>query len=92
MFVMAGYSDQQSGGWLLAEMEANIRHCTGEKARKITKVQSRYPEWWLALVDHIGYGLDDFDREMFREKVSIDHSWAKIIVIDPHDQRRWFEV
>lgn len=91
-FVMAGCSDQQSGGWLLAEMETNIRHCASEKARKIAKVQSRYPEWWLALVDHIGYSLDDFDREMFREQVSIDHSWGKIILIDPRDYRRWFEV
>lgn len=92
MFIMAGCSDDESGGWLLAEMEANIRHCTSEKARKIAKVQSKYPVWGLALVDHIGYGLDDFDREMFRDQVSIEHTWDKIILIDPRDFRRWFEI
>jgi hypothetical protein len=92
VFVMSGCSDRQSGGWLLAEMQTNIRHCATEKTRKIAKVQSKYPEWWLALVDHIGYGLDDFDREMFRQQVSVEHSWDKIILIDPSDHRRWFEI
>jgi len=92
MFVMAGCSDQESGGWLLAEMETNIRYCASEKARKIAKIQSKYPEWWLALVDHIGHGLDEFDREMFRDQVSIEHTWDRIILIDPRDHSRWFEI
>lgn len=71
MFVMAGCSDQESGGWLLSEMESNINYCASEKSRKIQKVRSKYTQWWLALVDHIGFGLDDFDREMFRDQVSI---------------------
>lgn len=92
MFVLSGCTDEESGGWLLGEMETNIRYCANEKARKISKVQSKYPQWWLALVDHIGYGLDDFDREMFRDQVSIVHTWDKIILIDPRDHRRWFEI
>lgn len=92
MFAMAGCSDQESGGWLLAEMETNIRHCASEKSRKIEKVKSKYPEWWLALVDHIGYGLDDIDREMFRDQVSVVHSWDRIVIIDPKDHTRWFEI
>lgn len=92
MFVMAGCSDEESGGWILSEMETNIRHCASEKTRKIAKVQAKYPQWWLALVDHIGYGLDDFDREQFRNEVSIQHSWDKILIIDPRDHTRWFEI
>jgi hypothetical protein len=90
--VMAGCSDEESGGWLLSEMETNIRYCVSEKARKIAKVRPKYSTWWLALVDHIGYALDDFDREMFREQVSIQHSWDKIILIDPRDHTRGFEI
>ncbi|WP_048441060.1 hypothetical protein [Caenimonas sp. SL110] len=92
MFVMAGCSDEESGGWVLAEMETNIRYCASEKARKIAKVRPNYSTWWLALVDHIGYALDDFDQEMFREQVSIQHSWDKIILIDPRDHTRAFEI
>ena len=92
MYVLAGCADEDSGGWLLAEMETNIRYCASEKERKISKVRPRYSEWWLALVDHIGHGLDDFDREMFKDQVSITHTWDKILVIDPRDHSRWFEI
>jgi hypothetical protein len=92
IFVIGGYSDQDSGGWVLSEMENNIRHCAAEKSRKIEKFRHKYGEWWLGLVDHIGYGLDDFDREMFRAQVSIEHDWDKIILINPTDPTRSFEI
>lgn len=92
MFVLGGYSDQQSGGWLLAEMGRSINLCASEKSRKIQKVRSKYAQWWLALVDQIGYSLDDFDRETFRDQVSIHHDWDKIILIDPGNPLRWFEI
>lgn len=92
IFLMGGCSDNESGGWLLAEMETNIRHCANEKSRKIAGVRAKYGEWWLALVDYIGYSLDEFDREMFRDQVSIQHDWDKILIIDPRDHTRWFEI
>ena len=92
MFLLGGCSDEESGGWLLSEMEVNIRHCASEKSRKIAKVKAKYEQWWLALVDHIGYGLDDFDRQMFRDQVCIEHDWDKIVIIDPNDHTRWFEI
>ena len=92
MFVMSGCVDQDSGGWLLAIMETNIHYCSSEKARKIAKVRPKYPTWWLALVDHIGFGLDDFDRELFRDQITIEHPWDRIILIDPRDPKRWFEI
>ncbi len=91
-YVMAGRSDRESGGWLIAEIEKNLRICISEKTAKIAKVRSKYPEWWLVLVDHIGYGLDDFDRTQFQDQVSILHDWKKIILLDPHDHARAFEI
>jgi hypothetical protein len=92
MFLLGGCSDNESGGWLLPEMERNIRHCVSEKSRKIAGLRSKYSQWWLALVDHIGYGLDDFDREMFRDQVSIESDWDRIFIIDPRDSTRYFEI
>jgi len=91
-FILAGCSDQDSGGWLLAEMSKNISHCASEKSRKIAAVRPKYQCWWLALVDHIGYGLDKFDRDQFQSQISIEHDWDKIIIIDPRDHTRWFEI
>lgn len=92
MFVMAGCSDEESGGWLLSQMQINIEHCIDEKSDKISKVKGRYPEWWLVLSDHIGYGLNDFERDIFRDQVSVVHNWDRIVLIDPRDHTRWFQI
>lgn len=92
MFVMGACSDNDEGGWLFCEMETNIRHCANEKSRKIAKVRPKYGQWWLALVDHIGYGSPSSYREMFRDQVSIVHGWDKIILINPLDHTQWFEI
>ncbi len=90
-YIPIGYNDQDSGGSLLEKLEKNIAYCANEKWQKIQNVKSRYPVWWLALVDHIGFGLDDFVIELFRERVSIDHEWDKILLIDPRDVSRYLE-
>lgn len=92
LFVMGGCSDQESGGWVLSEMKKNIVYCATEKEEKIEKVRSKYQTWWLALVDHIGYGLDDFDREQFKTSVCVQHSWEKILIVNPLDCRQWLEI
>ncbi|TCS35685.1 hypothetical protein [Reinekea marinisedimentorum] len=82
-FLMGGDNDQDSGGSLLGEMERNIRLCSEEKTEKTRPHRHKYKVWWLALVDHIGYGLDGIDRELFHSQVIIKHEWDKLIVIPP---------
>lgn len=88
----AGHSDEQSGGFLIGEIESNLRHCIVEKTAKVAAYRSRYPEWWLVLPDHIGFGLDDFDQELFRSQVELSHTFDKIVLLDPRDARRSFEI
>ena len=61
-FLMAGYSDQDSGGWVLSELERNILLCSEEKLGKVEKYRKNYSVWWLALVDHIGHGIGEDER------------------------------
>src|ERR1035437_2800358 len=63
-FVPGGCSDDDSGGSVFEETQKNARLCIEEKTLKIARVRAKYPEWWLILVDRIGYGVDDCDREM----------------------------
>lgn len=92
-FVPAGHSDSESGGFLLNEIEKNLTLCITEKMGKIASVRSKYAEWWLVLADHIGYGLDGFERQLFRQTVSISpHTFHKIFLLDPRDPKRFFEV
>ena len=91
-YLLAGCRDQDSGGWLLAEMERNLNICISEKTTKVARVWKKYPEWWLVLVDYVGPGLDEFDRAMFRDQVRVDHDWDRVIVIDPANPERSFEI
>jgi hypothetical protein len=91
-FVVGGYTDDQSGGWLLSEMEENLRICINEKTHKVSSVRSKYPEWWLVLVDHITYGLSSNDQDMFREQISIVHGWDKVIVVSASNHTHAFEI
>lgn len=91
-FVLGGYSDRRSGGWVIGETQKNLRLCIEEKTLKIARVRHKYPEWWLILVDRIGYGVDDCDRNLYREHLAISHSWGKVILLNPIDYRSAFEI
>lgn len=91
-FVLGGCVDRDSGGWVLPELERNLRICVDEKSRKVSRVRTKYPEWWLLLVDHIGHGLSKLDREQFREQLQMVHDWNKIILVDPLNTNRAIEV
>ena len=89
-FQMGGNSDEQSGGLVVSEMLENIYHCAQEKLDKIGRYQSKYPEWWLVLTDHIGFGLDAYDEGQLLELVKRPAGWDRIIVVSPHHPNRWF--
>lgn len=92
-FVFASASDRDSSGWLLDMMQANLQLCIDEKWAKTAKARARYGPWWLVLVDMIGWGLNELDQEMFHDAVQLERrGWDKIILIDPRDPSRFFEV
>ncbi|WP_149088393.1 hypothetical protein [Pseudomonas prosekii] len=92
-FVFASASDRDSTGWLLDMMQTNLQLCIDEKSKKIDKIRTSYQTWWLVLVDMIGWGLSDFDQELFKDSVLINKGgWHKVILIDPRDPGRYFEI
>jgi hypothetical protein len=92
MFVLGGHTDLNSGGMLVGLMRENINHCAIEKDRKVAPVRSKYKEWWLILVDHIGFGLDEDEKDMVKAAMSTLHGWKKIRIIDPGDPSRFFDL
>jgi len=93
-FVLGASSDNNSGGWVMAEVEKNLRLCIAEKEKKIAPYRQRYDEWWLVLADHIDCSMDKEDRVVFRTQVmpTIPHDFARIVFLDPRDNGRAFEV
>lgn len=84
-FVMGGVSDSDSGGWVIPELERNLKICIDHKTKKISGIRAKYPEWWLVLIDHINYGIE--------EALHVPpHNWDKIVLISPLDHTQAFEV
>jgi hypothetical protein len=92
MFVPGGSVDLNSGGFILAEIRENLSICIDEKSKKVAKVRHRYPEWWLLLLDYIGYGLDDDDCQKLRNLFELDGEWDKIILVNPLNIAGSFEL
>jgi len=91
-FICSGQDDLDAGGFTLSEMKNNIDYCIQEKSEKIRKYKHNYEYWWLALVDHISRGLNDHDIAMLREGIRLPPDWDKLIVINPRDIGRSFEL
>jgi len=93
LLVLGSWSDHDSGGFVISDIAHNLRICMAEKSLKISKIVSRYPEWWLALDDRIGYGdLDEDDRNELQRLVRRDHPWSKIILVNPLRPSNGFEM
>lgn len=83
-FVVGGCVDDEAGGWLIPDLKFNVNICVAEKDRKISKFRLKYQEWWLLLIDHVGYGV--------RENFSVPHDWAKVVLVNPLNPLSAYEV
>lgn len=83
-FHLRSFCDQDCSGYTVILLEKNIQLCIDEKTDKIKKARSRYPEWWLILVDQIGYGE--------RESITVSHNWNKVIVLNPLNPTDGYEL
>lgn len=90
LFVLGGFVDRDASGWLLHELRRNIAHCLEEKSRKTAPYRHKYPEWWLLLIDQIGYALSDYEREIFRQDLPSIQGWDRVVLISPLDHTRAF--
>jgi len=85
LFVLGGYGDHDAGGSLMPKFDRNIRLCLELKTKKIAPYRSRYPEWWLILVDHIAHGLGAEERRLLRERPPMARDWQRVVVLDSRD-------
>ena len=91
-FTFGGYSDRDSGGWLVHEVMRNAQICSDEKSVKVAGVRSKYAVWWLLLVDHIGLGASELETELFSANLGIHHDWDRLILLSPSDSSRAIDI
>ena len=86
MFLIGGWFDSDSGGFVAGEVVRNLQICIPEKTAKVNHLQERFPEWWLLLEDGIGYGrLDEHEVIGIRSHISVNAPWRRIILASPID-------
>lgn len=88
---LGGYSDFDAGGFVAGEVIRNLNLCVAEKERKVAAYKHKYSEWWLILPDMIGASLNQEERESIPPHVQRG-TWDRIILIDPRDPLRAFDV
>lgn len=91
-FVFAGCNDRDIGGFVFSDTQWNLRLCVEDKMRRIAGVRHKYPGWWLVFVDHIGFGVDPCDQDLYRQHLNIEHDLDRVILLSPLDKTRAFEV
>jgi hypothetical protein len=87
-FIEIGDSDDDRGGWVNEVLQKNISLCIREKTKKIAQYKSKYPKWWLVLVDFIMDGRPADDQTL-----TLSHpEWDRVIVIHPADYGLAYDV
>lgn len=76
-------SDDDSGGFIVELIYENLDLIIKEKERKIKEHKIKYPEWWLAVVDIIGFGLSDLDLKEFSKLPKIKSGFDRILLVSP---------
>lgn len=91
-YIMGCGSDDEVGYWVIGEIHRNLEIVIKEKEPKIYPCRDQFSEFWLVLVDYIGYGISVDDLEQLRAMPKIESNWNKVIVISPQGLFRDFEI
>jgi len=80
-FVMAGDLDHDSGGAILPMFIDNINYCIEQKSKKIEPYLNSYNEWWLLLINTLGWGLDSKEKLYVKSKISGLRKFNRLVII-----------
>ncbi|MHA1235955.1 MAG: hypothetical protein ACTSQL_12855 [Promethearchaeota archaeon] len=80
-FILAGGLDHDSGGAILPMYIDNINYCIEQKSKKIEPYFNKYEEWWLLLVDVMGWGLDIKDNAFVKSKINSLKNFNRMLII-----------
>jgi hypothetical protein len=90
-FTLGATSDHDSGGWVVEELDRNLRLCIAEKTAKVAPYRDRYPEWWLLFVDMITPGLTPERIPRVLGPLGRE-GWHRIILVNPLDPAQHIEL
>jgi hypothetical protein len=93
LFVFGGYSDLNAGGFVIPELEENMKICIREKANAIAPFRPKYSHWWLVLIDRISYaGIRSADVVLLRSRLPGLADWDRVVLVSPIDRTRGLQI
>jgi len=84
LYILGFQNDLNTSGFTVYDMYENIKLVISKKEKKIIKHYDKFEEWWLILIDDIGWGLycDVFNnQQQFHFPKNI---FGKILIIPPY--------
>lgn len=75
--------DDDSGGFVVADIYKNLEPMIKEKENKVQPYKAKYNQWWLLLIDYIGYGLGSYDMNQLKKLPRIKSIFNRIYIIPP---------
>lgn len=91
-FMMGSGLDHDSGGALLSMYIDNINHCVDQKTIKVNPYLNRYKEWWLLLVDSMGWRLDNKDSSFVKSNINSLGNFNRMQIISYGNGRLLFDM
>ncbi len=79
-FSLGIFNDFDDGGWVIDMYATELNHCIEEKSRKIRHLVQKYPNWWLVLVDHLGY-ISREDKRTVLDLITSKNLFSQVKVI-----------
>ena len=87
VFRSAGGIDRNAGGWVIPVYKENLQLCVKEKSSKVAQFLPRYNQWWLFLVDHMGWGLDAKETKDLIDSVADLGNFDRVVILSNDGQR-----
>ncbi|GAB7258135.1 hypothetical protein [Polaribacter sp. OB-PA-B3] len=91
-FEVGGIVDLNRGGFVVKDICDSLKIIIHEKERKVEKFKNLYENWWLVLIDFIGYGIHSTEIEKIKNEINENNSFKKIILISPTDSKNGKEI
>lgn len=91
-YLLGADADHDGGGLVVSNVLDSLKLIIPEKEAKVAPYKSRYPIWWLALIDTIGANLDEYDFKHIKEGFNLQTYFNRIIFISSFNSSHGFEL
>ena len=82
-------TDGDSGGIVVSLIYENLQRIVDVKEEKTKALKSKYPKWWLAVVDTIGFHPTDENLSQFYDLPKLKYDFDRILLVSGSDPKKF---